>query len=72
MLYTTRPLERIYCDMNKEPEETPVELTEFPTEYGVVYAENIEGEYYIRNFKSSYMPDYLDDRYQIGSVYHMD
>lgn len=69
MLYTSMPLERIYCDMNKEEEEQEVCLKEFPTANGMVYAEEVEGKYYIRNMQSSNMEDYLSEKYQIGAVY---
>ncbi len=72
MLYTAMPLERIYCDMNKEVEEKPKALKSFETDFGTVFAEEVDGEYFIRNFESSYMPDYLNEKYQIGSVYHVD
>lgn len=69
MLYTAMPLERIYHDMNKEEEETPILLHEFPTPYGRVYTEEIDGTYYIRGLESTNMADYLDEKYQIGAIY---
>ncbi|MDO5521475.1 MAG: hypothetical protein Q4G58_13370 [bacterium] len=72
MLYTARPLERVYHDMNEPEEEKEVELKEITTENGIIYAENVDGDYYIRSFSSSCMSDYLDERYQLGSIYHMD
>lgn len=69
MLYTSMPLERIYHDMNKEEEEQEIALKEFPTANGRVYAEEVDGAYYIRNIESSNMQDYLSEKYQIGAIY---
>lgn len=69
MLYTVRPLERIYTDLNCKVEEKPQEIKMFETEHGQIYAKKCEDKYIIDQLVSSEMSDYLKEEYQPGSEY---
>lgn len=69
MLYTVRPLERIYTDLNCEVEEEPKELKMFETEHGHIYARKSDDKYIIEQIVSSDMSDYLNEIFQPGCEY---
>lgn len=74
LLYTVRPLERIYVDKNKAPDdESKGKATTkeriFDTEYGKVYTTQVDDEYIVSGIQSTCMSDYLDERYQPGAKF---
>lgn len=69
MLYTVRPLERIYHNFNQEPKDQldgNVEYKEFPIPSGIVIARRDEDKYIVDHIISTDMTDYLLDKYQPG------
>lgn len=72
MLYTVRPLERIYKDMNQEEKEEPYEEKVFDTPHGQIYTRKLEDKYIINQIVSSDMSDYLNEAFQPGCEYNPD
>ena len=69
MLYTVRPLERIYFDMNKASDSNQESYQTFDTAYGHVYTRQVGNEYIVERISSTDMSDYLDERYQPGATF---
>lgn len=79
MLYTTRPLERVYFDFNsKEREKTKkdsctntrenAEYREVNLKHGRVVTRREGNDYVIEKISSTDMTDYLNDEYSPGKI----
>lgn len=75
MLYTTRPLERIYSNQVQSliisrftDEERKNELISLDVEHGKVYARREGDNYIVDGINSTSLDDYLDSKYSPGSI----
>lgn len=68
MLYTVRPIERIYMDLT-DKNRKEVEEQVFETEFGHVFAKKQDNEYIIDHIVSTNMEDYLNLDFQPGSAF---
>ncbi|MFV0343730.1 MAG: YlzJ-like family protein [Anaerocolumna sp.] len=78
MLYTVTPLERVYVDNNKKPEEKATnkaseneeELKTYTISNGRVYVKKKGDHYVIDGIQSTDMSDYLKKELAPGEKYH--